>query len=95
MNLEPKDNQAIREEIGDRLRILLSRESPAVPPRLRRLVRRFEEMDRALVGQATPSIVPDTPSGFSKVFENRSVKGWLNRLVRPSRSRGLMGGFNE
>ena len=89
MNLEPKENQAIREEIADRLRILLSRESLAVPPRLRRLVRRFDERGRASVGQAAPSIAPDIRSGFTKVFDTRSVKGWLNRLARPSRSRGF------
>ena len=85
MNLEPKDNQAIRDEMGDRLRILLSRESPPAPPRLRGLVRRFDERDRASVGQANPSIAPDTPSGFTKVFEARSMKNWLNRLARLSR----------
>jgi hypothetical protein len=95
MNLEPKDNQAIRDEIGDRLRALLSRDSPAVPPRLQRLVRRFDERGRALIGQAAPSIAPDIRSGFTKVFETRSMKGWLSRLARRSRSRGLMGGFNE
>ena len=86
MNLEPKDNQAIRDEIGDRLRVLLSRKPPAVPPRLLRLVRRFDEADRASVGRTTPSIAPDIPSGFAKVFETRSVKSWLNRLARSSRS---------
>ena len=95
MNLEPKDNQAIRDEIGDRLRVLLSRETPAVPPRLRRLVRRFDERGRAPGDQATPSIAPNIPAGFAKVFEARSMKNWLNRLARSSRSRGLMGGFNE
>jgi len=82
MNLEPRDNQAIRDEMGDRLRVSLSQKSPAVPPRLLRLVRRFDEMDRASAGQTTPSIAPEIPSGFTKVFKTRSVKGWLNRLAR-------------
>ena len=45
MNLEPKHNQAIRDEMGDRLRVLLSREPPAVSARLRTLLRRFDEAD--------------------------------------------------
>jgi hypothetical protein len=95
MNLEPKDNQAIRDEIGDRLRVLLSRKSPAVPPRLLGLVRRFDEAKQAPADQTSPSIVHHIPSGFTKVFETRVVKGWLNRLARASRSKDLMGGFNE
>jgi hypothetical protein len=46
MNLEPKHNQAIRDEIGERPRILLSREPPAVSARLRTLLRRFDEAER-------------------------------------------------
>jgi hypothetical protein len=95
MNLEPKDNQAIRDEIGDRLRVLLSRKPPAVPPRLLGLVRRFDEVDRASVGRTTPSIVPDAPPGLSKMSEARSVKSWLKRFAWPSRSGDLMGGFDE
>jgi len=91
MNLQPKDNQAIRDEIGDRLRFLLSRQTTPAPPRLRRLVRRFDETDPAPVGQTTPSIVPAMPSGFTKVFEARSGRSWLNRLAGPSRSRGPHG----
>lgn len=79
MNVEPKHNQAIRDEIGDRLRVLLSRESPAVSARLRALLRRFEETDHG-----SPSIVPDAPSGPTKVFEAHLVKSWLNRFSRPS-----------
>jgi hypothetical protein len=45
MDVEPKHNQAIRDEIGDRLRVLLSRDPPAVSPRLRTLLRRFDEAD--------------------------------------------------
>jgi len=79
MNLEPKHNQAIRDEIGDRLRVLLSREPPAVAARLRTLLRRFDEADHG-----SPSIVPDVPSGPAKVFEAHLVKSWLNRFSRPS-----------
>ena len=79
MNLEPKHNRAIRDEI-DRLRVLLSREPPrAVSARLRTLLRRFDEADHG-----SPSIVPDVPSGLTKVFEAHLVKSWLNRFSRPS-----------
>jgi hypothetical protein len=70
MNLQPKHNQAIRDEIGDRLRVLLSREPPAVSARLRTLLRQFDARD--------------VPSGLTKVFEARLVKSWLNRFSRPS-----------
>ena len=56
MNLEPKHNQAIRDEIGDRLRVLLSREPSAMSARLRTLLYRFHEADHG-----SPSIVPDVP----------------------------------
>ena len=79
MNLEPKHNKAIRDEIGDRLRVLLSRERPAVSARLRTLLRRFDE-----AGHDSPSIVPDVPSGPTKVFEAHLVKSWLNKFSRPS-----------
>jgi len=38
MNLEPKHNQAIRQEIGEHLRLLLSEGPTEMPPRLRELV---------------------------------------------------------
>ena len=79
MNLEPKHNQAIRDEIGDRLRVLLSREPPAVSARLRTLLRRFDEADHG-----SPSIVPDVSSGLTKVFKAHLAKSWLNRFSRPS-----------
>ena len=44
MTLDPKHNQAIREEIGERLRILLTREQPS--KRLRELIARFDELDK-------------------------------------------------
>jgi hypothetical protein len=79
MNLEPKHNEPIRDEIGDRLRVLLSREPPVVSARLRTLLRRFDEADHG-----SPSIVPDIPSGLTEVFEAHLVKSWLNRFSRPS-----------
>jgi hypothetical protein len=46
--------RAICDEIGDRLRIALDRETTAVPPRLQMLLDRLAELER---GDA-PSIVP-------------------------------------
>jgi hypothetical protein len=42
LNIDAKHNQAIRREIGERLRGLL-RDQPDVPTRLRELVRQFGE----------------------------------------------------
>jgi hypothetical protein len=42
LNIDAKHNQAVRREIGERLRGLL-REQPEVPARLRELVRQFDE----------------------------------------------------
>jgi len=50
-----------------------------VSARLRTLLRRFDEADHG-----SPSIVPDVPSGLTKVFEAHLVKSWLNRFSRPS-----------
>jgi hypothetical protein len=38
LNLDSKHNTAIREEIGDRLRILLSKEQPKPPPHVQHLL---------------------------------------------------------
>jgi hypothetical protein len=58
MNLEPGHNWAIREEIGERLRALLSREEPGLFPRLRELLDLFDEADHSSVAPRAPSIVP-------------------------------------
>jgi hypothetical protein len=51
LNIDAKHNQAIRREIGERLRGTL-REQPEVPARLRELVRQFgEDGDLALPRQ--------------------------------------------
>jgi hypothetical protein len=61
MDLEPKHNQAIRDEIGERLLILLSRGPPAAPMRLRTLLRQFDEAHHGSL-----SMVPNVPSGPTK-----------------------------
>jgi len=45
MDLEPKHNLAIRQEIGERLRIMLPLHQTEMPAQLRELVRRFEGDD--------------------------------------------------
>ena len=47
MSLEPKHNLVIRQEMGERLRILLPIQQTEMPARLRELVRRFERGDGA------------------------------------------------
>ena len=47
---------AICEEIGDRLRIALSRESPPLPKNLKLLLDQFRELDC----EDAPSIIPST-----------------------------------
>lgn len=46
--------QAICEEVGERLRILLDREAPELPQHLRSLLDRFAELDHV----QAPSMVP-------------------------------------
>jgi hypothetical protein len=54
LQLDSEHCQAICEEIGERLRILLNREIGELPPQLRMLLDRFTELDHELA----PSIVP-------------------------------------
>ena len=37
-NLDSNDNKAIRKEIADRLRVLLSKDQPSPPPRVQHLL---------------------------------------------------------
>jgi hypothetical protein len=55
LQLDSEHCQAICEEVGERLRILLDRESSELPRQLRLLLDRFAELD----GENAPSIVPD------------------------------------
>lgn len=52
--LDSKHSRAICEEIGERLRIVLSREVSDIPPYLLRLVERLAELEHV----TAPSIVP-------------------------------------
>jgi hypothetical protein len=45
LNFNSDHNAAIRAEIGERLRILLSKEQPSPPPRIQRLLDRLSTLD--------------------------------------------------
>jgi hypothetical protein len=54
IRIDPIHSRAICDEIGERLRQVLKRESVGLPPRLQLLVDRLTELD----GAASPSIIP-------------------------------------
>jgi len=45
LHLDPDHNSAIRAEIGERLRVLLSKEQPKAPPRVQHLLDRLNKLD--------------------------------------------------
>jgi hypothetical protein len=45
LNLESNHNTAIRAEIGERLRVLLSKEQPRLPPRVQHLLDCLSALD--------------------------------------------------
>ena len=45
LNLESNDNKAIRKEVGEQLRGLLSKEQPSPPPRIQDLLGRLRALD--------------------------------------------------
>jgi len=49
LDLDSAHNSAIREEIGERLRVLLSKEQPKPPPRVQHLLDRLNTMDATVV----------------------------------------------
>lgn len=74
IDLDAKHNQAIRHEIADRLRALLSREASTLPPRLHELLWRLDGPDgHHAAGEASPSTTPAGRAG-----------GWLHRLLKRS-----------
>jgi len=54
LQIDSSHCRAICEEIGWRLRAILAREAPAMPPRLQSLMDRLAEQDREM----SPSIAP-------------------------------------
>jgi hypothetical protein len=55
LSLDAAHNSAIREEIGERLRVLLSKEQPRPPPHVQHLLDRLNALD------ATGGPVPQPP----------------------------------
>jgi hypothetical protein len=78
MELNPKHNGAIREEIGERLEIFLFRHLGSLPPQLCELARRFDEIDAGV----SPSIVPGARSRPFKTSEPRPASIWLRDCTR-------------
>ena len=78
MDLEPKHNQAIREEIGHRLRGLLTPEPTRLPRRLRQLALRLDQQYPG--GGDSPPLAPeiDMPAATSKVDP---LSAWLHKLL--------------
>ena len=85
LNLEPKQNQAIRQEIGERLRLLLSKGHAEVPPRLRELVHGFGDDlvhgfgDDGEPPFRNPRSPEKTPSSRERVGGLKSLGAWLVR----------------
>jgi hypothetical protein len=73
MTLDAETNQAIREEIAERLRALLARNQSPPPERLSALVERLRELDHR-----APSIVPDrSPAPIQRRQQKwRAVGKW-------------------
>jgi transposase len=76
LNLEAKHNQAIRQEIGERLRFLLSKGQEEVPPRLRKLVHNFGDVGEPPVRVARS---PEKTPMPERVGGLKSVGAWLVR----------------
>jgi hypothetical protein len=79
MDLETKHNQAIREEIGHRLRRRLTPEQTRIPPRLRQLALRLDQ--EYLAREAAPPIAPDIDMPDDPVTRDVDpLTAWLNKL---------------
>lgn len=79
LDLEQKRNEAIRREIGDRLRVLSPQESP-LPPRLRQLVHRFDDRDQHSGSEVLPSITRIMSPGLTAEPGVNPIKAWLHKL---------------
>jgi hypothetical protein len=75
MALEPMHNEAIREEIAERLKTLLDREQPKMSPKFERMLHRFRDLDR----DESPSIVPEA-SSVAEPPKPATAHDWLQRL---------------
>ena len=73
LQIDQEHNHAIRDELGERLRIILWLERPQkLPGRIRRQIDRLAEKDRKIEMSASPSIVPSPPPGWlGRLFAGR------------------------
>jgi hypothetical protein len=73
LNLDAAHNSAIREEIGERLRVLLSKEQPKTPPRVQHLLDRLNglEAPRGPVPQPPPPRLMATESSRMEELDRR------------------------
>jgi len=70
VHIDQEHNDAIRAEVEERLRIILSLRSPQkLPGRIRHLIDRLAEQDHQIEMKTSPSIVPS------------DNEGWLRRLL--------------
>jgi len=76
LNLEPKHNQAVRQEIGERLRLLLSEGREEVPRRLRELVHSFGYDGEPPLRHARS---PEKTPSLERVGGRKSLGAWLVR----------------
>jgi hypothetical protein len=78
MDLEPRHNQAICEEIGWLLRTGLSPERATMPYELRQLLHRLEEADRRLPARFSSFGTPDLPLDVWHDFAtDKPVEAWV------------------
>jgi len=71
LQIDQEQNEAIRAELGERLRIIMGLEKPRkLSARLRHLLDRLSEQDHLIEMAASPSIVPS----------QHQNEGWLRRL---------------
>jgi hypothetical protein len=75
MALQPMHNEAIREEIAERLRTSLARQPLEISPHLDELLGRLRELDH----DASPSIVPDA-APVAEPPKPATAPDWLQRL---------------
>ena len=83
LNLDSKDNTAIRKEIGDQLRVLLSKEQPSLSPRVQRMSNDDEYRQQAehAEHQARRAI-----SNIDREAWLRVAQGWRSLLRKRSQS---------
>ncbi len=71
LQIDQEQNEAIRAELGERLRIIMGLEQPRkLSARLRHLLDRLSEQDHLIEMAASPSIAPS----------QHQNEGWLRRL---------------